>query len=278
MNIQSYFKQQICKIDKALDATLPKANEYPSRLHEAMRYAVLAGGKRIRPIFALAACEAAGGDEKKVLPAACALELIHNYSLIHDDLPCMDDDDTRRGQPTCHKKFGEDTALLAGDALLTLAFGILSRPNDHVAAKDLTKQMEIIHLIAEAIGTHGMVGGQQVDMEFQATEVDLPTIEYINTHKTGALIAASVKTGATLGGATKKKTECLHRYGKYTGLLFQIVDDILDQEGYAKVIGVPEAKKEAEKILLKAKKELKPFGRRGDALSRIADFVLERKY
>src|SRR3989338_5484330 len=155
MNIQSYFKQQICKIDKALDATLPKANEYPSRLHEAMRYAVLAGGKRIRPIFALAACEAVGGDEKKVLPAACALELIHNYSLIHDDLPCMDDDDTRRGQPACHKQFGEDTALLAGDALLTLAFGILNQTNGSKNSKDLARQLEVAHWIAEAIGKIG---------------------------------------------------------------------------------------------------------------------------
>lgn len=278
MNLEVYLERQIKKIDKALDSYLPKASEYPPQIHTAMRYAVLSGGKRIRPIFVLAACEAVGGNEKNAMAAACALELIHNYSLIHDDLPCMDDDDTRRGQPTCHKKFGEDTALLAGDALLTLAFGVLNQPNDFKNSKALITQIDITRGIAEAIGTRGMIGGQQVDMEFQSKEADLPTIEYINTHKTGALIAVSLKAGAMLGGGSKKEIEALHRYGKYTGLLFQIVDDILDQEGYAKVIGVHEAKNEAKKILLKAKKELKPFARRGEMLSRIADFVLERKY
>ena len=278
MNIQTYFKDKIKKIDKALDACLPKETEYPQSIHRAMRYAVLLGGKRIRPIFVLAACEAVRGDEKKVMAAACALELIHNYSLIHDDLPCMDNDDTRRGQPTCHKKFGEDTALLAGDALLTYAFKMLSESDGLKTSKELKKKLETAALIAEAIGTRGMVGGQQVDMEYQFKETDLPTIEYINTHKTGALIAASVRVGAYLGGGTAREIQTLYRYGKYTGLLFQIVDDILDGEGYAKVIGVPEAKKEAEKILLKAKNELKSFGRRGEALACIADFVLERNH
>ncbi len=278
MNTSSYFKQQVRKIDKALDSYLPKESEVPFVIHKAMRYAVLSGGKRLRPVLLLAACEAVGGDERKAMPAACAIELIHNYSLIHDDLPCMDDDDTRRGQPTCHRKFGEDTALLAGDALLTLAFAILSRTNGAASAKDLAKQIEAARFIAEAAGTRGMVGGQQVDMEFQAKEVDLPTIEYINTHKTGALIAAAVRTGAALGGGSKSRVEALHRYGRYTGLLFQIVDDILDSEGYAKAIGVHEAKKEAEKILQKAKKELKPFGLRGAVLGGIADFILDRKY
>lgn len=278
MNLDTYFEKQIRKINAALDGYLPKESDYPPGVHKAMRYSVLPGGKRVRPIFVLAACEAVGGKEKKVLPAACAIELIHNYSLIHDDLPCMDDDDTRRGQPTCHRQFGEATALLAGDALLTLAFRILSDPGDSKNPGELKIRMETTHFIAEAIGTRGMVGGQQVDMEFQAKEADLPTIEYINTHKTGSLIAASVRAGAYLGGGNLKQVRALHRYGQCTGLLFQIVDDILDQEGYAKAIGVHEARKEAERVLFRAKKELRVLGSRGAVLARLADFVLERKH
>lgn len=232
----------------------------------------------MRPILALAACELVGGEERKAMPAACALELIHNYSLAHDDLPCMDNDDLRRGKPTCHKKFGEDTAVLAGDALLTLAFRVLSDMNGHHTAKDLKRQLEVASMIADAIGTHGMVGGQAVDMEFQKKELDLPTMEYINTHKSGALIAVSLKAGAVLGGGKKNQIEPLYRYGKYLGLLFQIVDDILDREGYAKVIGVPEARCEAASLHFKAKKELRSFGHKAERLSQLADFVLTRKH
>lgn len=296
MNIEYYLQKQSKKIDKALESYLPKGSEHPARLHEAMRYAVLSGGKRVRPILALAACKAVGGDEKEVMPAACALEIIHNYSLVHDDLPCMDDDDSRRGQPTCHKKFGEDIAVLAGDALLTLAFKILTSANGTAANGTgylfrryrngyprnrypvPFRQLNSACLIADAIGTHGMVGGQAVDMEFQKKEADLPTMQYINTHKSGALISVSTRVGAYLGEGTKDQVESLYRYGKYIGLLFQIVDDILDREGYAKVIGIPEARKEAETLLKKAKKELNPFGPRGRILAEIADFIFTRKH
>ena len=278
MTIQSYLKKQSAKIEKALQGCLPRKEEHPSTLHAAMRYVVLSGGKRVRPILALAACELVGGEEKKAMPAACALELIHNYSLVHDDLPCMDNDDLRRGKPTCHKKFGEDTAVLAGDALLTLAFRVLSGMNGHHTVKDLKRQLEVASMIADAIGTHGMVGGQAVDMEFQKKELDLATMEYINTHKSGALIAVSLKAGAVLGGGRKSQIEPLYRYGKYLGLLFQIVDDILDREGYAKVIGVPEARREAERLHLKAKRELRSFGRRAEPLSQLTDFVLTREH
>ncbi len=278
LDIQTYLNKESKKINKALEIYLPKAGEHPAHLVKAMRYAVLSGGKRVRPILALAACQAVGGNEKKVLPAACAIEIIHNYSLVHDDLPSMDNDDFRRGAPTCHKKFGEDTAILAGDALLALAFKILSQPDGARAPKDFERQSKAAYLIAEAIGTHGMVGGQAVDMEFKKKEPDLPTIEYINTHKSGALIAVSTRVGAYLGGGSKGQVEALYRYGKYTGLLFQIVDDILDREGYAKVIGVPEAKKQAEGLLNKAKKELKIFGPKGIVLSQLADFVLTRRH
>ena len=238
-----------------------------------MRYAVLSGGKRIRPILTLAACEAVGGREKDAMPAACAIELIHSYSLIHDDLPCMDDDDIRRGKPSCHKKFGEALALLAGDALLTLAFQVLSSADP----KNSKGHLEITRGIAEATGGSGMIGGQVVDIETQGKEIELPTLEYINTHKTGALIAVSLRSGALAGGGTTHQVRALTRYGQYAGLLFQIVDDILDGEGYAKSIGIPEAREEAKRLCGRAKDTLKIFGKKGEPLARIADFVLQRK-
>ncbi|MGH7197767.1 MAG: polyprenyl synthetase family protein [Candidatus Omnitrophota bacterium] len=278
MSLQSYLKKKSQRIDEALDAYLPKKRELPFSLHEAMRYAVFSGGKRVRPVLALAACEAVGGNEKDAMPAACALELIHNYSLVHDDLPCMDDDDTRRGRPACHRKFGEMTAVLAGDALLTLAFQLLNSTNGSAFLKEGRKRLEVARLIAEAVGSRGMVGGQAVDMEFQSKELNLPTIEYINTHKSGALIAVSARAGAILGGGTARQVESLYRYGKSLGLLFQIIDDILDREGYAEVIGMHEAGKEAERLLEKAKKELAVFGFKGRILGEIADFVFTRKH
>ena len=242
-----------------------------------MRYAVLSGGKRIRPIFTLAACEAVGGKEALVMDAACALEMIHSYSLVHDDLPCMDDDETRRGKPSCHVKFGEATALLAGDALLTKAFHILSRPSSR---KDLTgdhKRLQALHWISQAVGSQGMVGGQTLDMQYQGKEMDLPTIEYINTHKSGSLIAVSVRVGAYLGGGSPKQVEALSRYGKYVGLLFQIVDDIMDAQGYTEVIGSREALEEAVRLLAKAKREISFFGKKAEPLEMIADFTAARK-
>ena len=275
-DIGNYLEKESAKVEKALSSYLPKTSDRPRKLHEAMRYAVLTtGGKRVRPILALAACQAVKGKETDVLPAACALELIHNYSLVHDDLPCMDDDATRRGKPTCHKRFDEETALLTGDALLTLAFEVLARPGRKVMAD---RQLGSIKLIADAIGTYGMVGGQAADLEFQHKDPDLPTIEYINTHKTGALIAVSTRVGGYLGGGSPSQVEALNRYGRSVGLLFQIVDDILDHEGYANSIGIPEARREAETLCQKAKSYLRPFGQNGHALAEIADFVLRRTF
>ena len=279
MNLDRYFQEQRRKIDRALEGYLPPRSERPlpdrqagSSLHEAMRYAVLLGGKRVRPILALAACEVVSGDQKEVMPAACAIEFIHNYSLVHDDLPCMDDDDIRRGKPSCHKKFGEGAALLAGDALLTLAFQILSAEG----SKKLKPRLEAIRLISEAIGNRGMIGGQVVDIETKGKEIDLPTIEYINTHKSGALIAVSLRVGAVLGGGNSGQVNSLFRYGKYAGLLFQIVDDILDGEGYAKLIGISQARKEAERLCGQAKEAIKGFGKKSQKLEQIADFILKR--
>ncbi len=275
MDLEIYFKKQSAKIEKALLSYLPKAEKHAPALYQAMRYAVMSGGKRVRPILALAACEAVGGDSRRAMPAACALEMIHSYSLVHDDLPCMDDDAVRRGKATCHVKFGEVTALLAGDALLTLAFKILSAP---APDKDLAaRQLEAVHFIAEAVGAPGMVGGQAADMEYQAKTPNLATLEYINIHKSGALIAASVRAGAHLGGGSKIQVTALLNYGRALGLLFQIVDDMLDGEGYANLLGKAEAKKQAEALCRRAKKEIEFLGKRGETLSYIADFVLERE-
>jgi geranylgeranyl pyrophosphate synthase len=207
------------------------------------------------------------------MPAAMALELIHSYSLAHDDLPCMDNDLLRRGKPSCHAKFGEVTALLAGDALLTLAFEILCK-NSH---PDLKRRMDSIQWIASAIGHKGMVGGQSLDMEYQDKEMDLPTVEFINTHKSGALIAVSTRVGAYLGGGSPQEVEVLHRYGKYVGLLFQVVDDIMDKQGYARVIGVSGAREEAQKLLEMAKKSVLSLKSKRLALTALADFVANRK-
>ena len=272
MNIQKYILKQSKKIDRELTRILPRENEHPANLSQAMRYAVLSGGKRIRPILALAACEAVSGREKDVIPAALALELIHSYSLAHDDLPCMDNDELRRGKPSCHVKFGEDTALLAGDALLTLSFHLLCTGVIHRA-----RTLKAASWIAEAVGHQGMVGGQALDMEYQNKEMDLPTAEYINTHKSGALIAVSTRAGAYLGGGSSREVDALYRYGKYVGLLFQVVDDIMDKQGYVQVVGVSEAREEAKKLLEKAKSALKPLGSKARVLSLLADFVVNRK-
>ncbi len=277
MSLDKYIQQQSSKIDKALLSCLPKPDRKAPALYEAMRYAVMSGGKRVRPVLTLAACEAVGGDERLVMPAACALELIHSYSLVHDDLPCMDDDTLRRGKPTCHVKFGEDTALLAGDALLTLAFKILTAPVKTGNKGFATRQLEAAHFIAEAVGAPGMVGGQAADLIYQKKPADLATMEYINIHKSGALIAASVRAGAYLGGGNPAAVKSLFRYGQALGLLFQIVDDILDGEGYAKLLGPHQAQKEALDVCRRAQKEILFLGKKGRVLSEIADFVLKRK-
>lgn len=276
MDLKSHFKKESQAIERALLGYLPKGGKNTSSLFKAMSYSVTSGGKRIRPILALEACRAVGGNIREALPAACALEMIHNYSLVHDDLPCMDDDRMRRGRPTTHVKFGEATALLAGDALLTLAFQILTEPSKN--PKQAQRRLEVSHLIAQACGPLGMVGGQAMDMKYQDKKMDLATIQYINTYKSGALIAVSLQTGACLGGGSPSEIKALFRYGQAVGLLFQIADDMLDSQGYAKILGLTETRKKAQNLLVQAKKELKSFGVRGRTLSEIADFVLERKY
>ena len=277
-------------VDRHLDLFLPKSSTPPALLHEAMRYSIFAGGKRLRPALVFAAAEAVGGSREDAAPAACAVEMIHTYSLIHDDLPAMDDDDLRRGQPTCHKKFSESTAILAGDGLLTYAFEILT------ATKRAESVAGIVRAVAQGVGTQGMVGGQVLDLEGEGKTPTLASVSAIHAWKTAALITSCCQAGALAGGATQKEYEHLTSYGQNIGLAFQIVDDILDitsssealgktpgkdaQTGkatYPAVLGIEKARQEANRLASKGFEELKVFGERGRTLSALGRFVVERE-
>lgn len=294
--IERYLSTKKKEIEEALEQYLPPITTYPSIIHKAMRYSIFAGGKRIRPILAISACEAVGGNTQNVIPWACALELIHTYSLIHDDLPSLDNDDYRRGKPTCHKKFGEAIAILTGDALLTLAFEIMAKQG--ITEKtNFSLLARTIYEVAFAIGTSGMIGGQVVDIISENKPVDAPTLQYIHTHKTGSLICASLRMGAILGGATQNQLRLLTQYGEYIGLVFQIVDDILDVEGnkelmgknsqsdlsknkltYPSVYGLEESKKWAKQLCQEAIDSLESFDHQADPLREIAKFIVYRSY
>lgn len=296
MDLKVYLKEQCARIDAALDRFLPRETELPHSIHKAMRYSIFAGGKRVRPILMLAACQAVGGDTERAIPAACAMEMIHTYSLIHDDLPAMDDDDLRRGNPTNHKVFGEAIAILAGDALLTEAFKLAS---DHrlTDGSEPSGLLAVIHEIATCAGSYGMVGGQVVDMESEGRhDIDLATVQYIHTHKTGALIKASVVAGALLGGAAGHQLAAITRFGEAAGLAFQIADDILDIEGtteeigkdagsdeargkatYPAVMGLAAAKAEAQSMMDEALRALGIFGAEADPLREIARYIVQRR-
>ncbi len=236
MHFEAYMDQRRACVEAALDKYLPRPDQPPAKLHEAMRYSVLAPGKRLRPILVLASAEAVGGDIESVLPAACAIECIHAFSLIHDDLPCMDNDDLRRGRPTNHVVFGEAMALLAGDALLALAFELLSMHSESVSPQ---RVIQATRMVARASGTWGMVGGQVADMQSEGTEVDADTLRFIHARKTGALLTASACLGAMLSNASESQLLCLQEYGHHIGLAFQITDDILDVVGDVSKIGKP---------------------------------------
>lgn len=296
MNLKQYLNDKCKLVDTALDKYLPPEDELPFSLHKAMRYSVFAGGKRVRPILMLAACEAVGGDPSVAMPAACAMEMIHTYSLIHDDLPAMDDDDFRRGRPTNHKVFGEAVAILAGDALLTEAFIIMGAPETS-AIVGAERARAVIHEIGRCAGSRGMVGGQVVDMESEGKgDIDFATVQYIHTHKTGALIKASVVAGAILGGADNSRLEAMTRFGEAIGLAFQIADDILDIEGttaelgkdagsdvargkatYPAVIGMAAAKECAQDLMSNALEALACFDAKADPLREIAQYIVSRK-
>ncbi len=295
MVLEDYLRERSLMLDRALDRWLPGESHLPHSLHKAMRYSVFAGGKRLRPVLMIAACEAVGGSADQVLHAACAMEMIHTYSLIHDDLPAMDDDDFRRGRPTNHKVFGEAVAILAGDALLTEAFRLLADPEANQSIPPATV-MKVIELVARYAGSQGMVGGQVVDMESEGQDIDFPTLEYIHTHKTGGLILASVQVGALLGGADEAQLAAMNRYGGAAGLAFQIADDILDVVGsqaelgkdvgsdqargkatYPALLGLTEARQRARELCDMAVEALTVLGTAAEPLQQLARFIVDRK-
>lgn len=271
MSLENFLNQYKRIVDSELDFLLPKESLYPREIHSAMRYAVLNGGKRIRPLLAIASNLACGGRLKDVLKVACAIELVHSYSLVHDDLPAMDNSPLRRGKPAVHKKFGEASAILCGDALLIFAFQILARGDDY------KKEAAIINELSWSIGTYGMIGGQIVDIMMKGKSLDLPTVEYINIHKTGALIASSLKVGAISAGASKKEFKAMSEFGEYLGFTFQIIDDILDRDGITELIGLKESFIKAKELINKAKNKLGLFGDKAKILEEMADYILERK-
>ena len=292
-DIINYLRAKRELVDRALDTLLPDGGESQARLLESMRYSVLAGGKRLRPILALAAGEAVGADPEKVMPAACAIEMIHTYSLIHDDLPSMDDDALRRGIPTNHRVFGESTAILAGDALLSDAFGMLVAEG---LRRGVSARMicEIVSDIAEAAGSRGMTEGQAMDLALTLAgtkDVTLPQVERMHALKTGAMIRVSVTAGARIGGADENQLEKLASYADAVGLAYQIIDDILDIEGegdlgkergnderrgkstYPGLAGIEESKRKASELTRKAVGVLEGFDHRAEALRQIALYL-----
>ena len=275
--VDAYLARQSRLIDGALDRLLPKASAPPRAIHRAMRYSLFAGGKRLRPALCLAGCELAGGAIARALPAACALECIHTYSLIHDDLPAMDDAATRRGRPALHKAFDEGLAILAGDALLTVAFELLATGPAAPAAR-----LAVLRDISVAIGTTGLIGGQVMDLALLERNgrarpaPTAPLLRDVARRKTGALITASVCAGARLGGATAAQYRRVAAYGRAIGLAFQIVDDVMDRDGLAAVRGVEAARAEARALAEEAKRQLRDFGARGHMLRSLAEFVVTR--
>ncbi len=292
-DLDAYLGQQRQRIDAALAAQFPDDPEHPHRLIEAVRYSLLDGGKRLRPILVLAACEAVGGDAALAMPAACAVEMIHAYSLVHDDLPAMDDDALRRGRPTTHVAFGEGLAILAGDALLTEAFALLARQASRAA--DPRPLLLALAELGEAAGGRGMVGGQAADLAAEGQPADLPLVDFIHVRKTGALLLASVRSGAHLGGADAATLQRLTRYGECLGLGFQIADDILDAEGvtaatgkeagrdqarhkatFPSVLGLPAAKARVRELRDQAIEALAPLPGAAEPLRDIVRFVVGR--
>jgi len=298
MDIKRYLQEKKGIVDSALERYFPREEEFPSTLQEAIRYSLFAGGKRIRPILSMASFEAVGGKGDKILPFACALEMIHTYSLIHDDLPAIDNDDYRRGKPTCHKVFGVAIAILAGDGLLTEAFRLMTtRPAQDRPSGDEELILDLINEVAQAAGVLGMVGGQVADVESEGKVADLPMVQYIHTHKTGAMILVSVRVGAKLGGAKGGILNALTSYGESLGLAFQIIDDILNVKGkaalmgkktgsdllkgkatYPSVLGVEESKRRAHELVGLAVDALSQLGPEADSLREIARFVITREY
>lgn len=296
MEIREYLNYQKQRVDKALEGLFVEESrrEY-GRLAEGIRYSLLAGGKRVRPVLALAAIEALGGESELLLPLVLPLELIHTYSLVHDDLPAMDNDDLRRGRPTNHVVYGEAPAILAGDALLTYAFTLLSDPvYDRILSSE--RRLSVVYELSVASGLSGMVGGQYLDIVSEGKSLTLPELENLHRHKTGALLRGSVRIGAILGQATGPELDGLSRYGEAIGLAFQITDDLLDVEGdsavlgkaaqkdagkhkntYPGLVGITRAKELAKEKLREAYSAIDLLGNRGNDLRDLASFIIERR-
>jgi geranylgeranyl diphosphate synthase type II len=293
MALKEYLRTRQKQIDSALNRYLPLSTTKPATIHKAMRYSLFAGGKRLRPILALAAAEACGGSPERALPAACAVESIHTYSLIHDDLPCMDDDDLRRGRPTSHKVFGEGIAVLAGDALLTIAFEIL-------AGAHPTSRYSVAALISElaaASGSRQLIAGQVLDLENEGKKATGNTLKFIHRSKTAALLTSSIRLGAMSANATPQKLASLTQFGQSLGLAFQVIDDILDvtqtteklgktagkdaaatKATYPAIFGLDRSRAEAHRLTSEAHHSLEPFGKGGAVLREIASQLLNREY
>ncbi len=284
--------------EQTLDRLLPAAGIAPQRLHQAMRYAVLGGGKRVRPLLCHAAGLVSGADPERLDIAAAAVELIHVYSLVHDDLPCMDDDVLRRGKPTCHVEFDEATALLVGDSLQSLAFQMLAEHPLCTGEDPTRRQLEMLRLLAHAAGSHGMAGGQAIDLAAVNQSLTLPELEFMHIHKTGALIRAAVLLGADCGeGLADEARHRLDHYAKIAGLLFQVVDDILDNEAdtatlgktagkdaahnkptYVSLLGLTQARAKATELRAAAHDALSGFGETAQHLAELTDFICDRKF
>jgi geranylgeranyl diphosphate synthase type II len=294
-DLKAYLAERKGIVDSALSALFPSPSGLQRTVIEAARYSLFAGGKRLRPILCMAAAEVVGGSYQAVLPVACAIEMVHTYSLIHDDLPAMDNDDFRRGKPTNHKVFGEAVAVLAGDALLTEAFGFVSE----LDGKQLippTKLLRAVTTLVKAAGYRGMIGGQVIDLESEGHEVDIATVEYMHIHKTGALLSASLELGASLGGGNVDQVAALVRYGHHFGLAFQITDDLLDVEGdatlmgkqpgsdqaknkktYPALLGIARSREAGQHHVEEAVEALGMFGSNAEPLRAIARYLLVRK-
>ena len=288
-----YLEERRKLVERALARSVPAASTRPATIHRAMRHSLLAGGKRLRPILTLAAAEACGAkDPAQALPAACAVELIHTYSLVHDDLPCMDDDDLRRGKPTCHKVYGDGIAVLVGDALLTRAFGLLAE----VTPAKRYPLSRLLAETAEAAGSLHLIAGQVADLEAEGRKFSLADVRFIHERKTAAMIVLSLRLGAMTADATPRDLKALTDFGKALGLAFQILDDILDvtqpseklgksagkdlkaaKATYPAVLGLDAARKEAEKITRSALRALAPLGSWGGRLREIAESLLQRQ-
>jgi len=295
LDLKAYLEERRSLVNRALAAWLPAVRGPAFRVVQAMHYSLFAGGKRLRPILCLAAAEAVGGGQEEALPLACALEMIHTYSLIHDDLPAMDDDDLRRGQPTCHKQFDEATAILAGDGLLTEAFYTLAAAAPRFQGRE-AMLLEVQELLSEAAGYRGMVGGQMLDLMAEGRRITLKELEIVHRLKTGALLIAATRAGALAGGGSRPQVAALTAYGERFGLAFQITDDLLDVEGeaaemgkapgmdekrqkatYPALLGLEASRQWAGHLVQEALAELEPFKERAAPLRELARYLLVRR-